>query len=96
MDRHVYQRRTSNHLESCVVIVGFRDFHLEGKENVSYSSFALRTFLSNCQNQSNGLASFAGIQFQDFIICCSTNLCNGFGLFSDQTIFFDIRFSFLI
>ena len=52
---------------------------LSGKDFVTgqnYSAFTIRTFISNCTNQSSGDVTYGGIRFRGRIDCCSTALCN--------------------
>lgn len=41
-----------------------------------YPPFVIRTFVTNCVNQSLGNVTFAGARFHGYIQCCSTSLCN--------------------
>ncbi|CAF1140007.1 unnamed protein product [Adineta ricciae] len=71
---HVYRIGSSNPSESCATIIG-----LAGRDpisNINYPSFTIRTFIMDCQNQSLGLISFGGAEFQGSIGCCQIDNCN--------------------
>ncbi|CAF1105896.1 unnamed protein product [Adineta ricciae] len=80
----VYNSISSDPSESCAMIIG-----LSGKDFVTgqnYPAFTIRTFISNCTNQSSGDVTYGGIRFQGRIDCCSTALCNTDPLYINITI----------